>query len=139
MTCPTTRAQAHLVHLVQDPALHRLEAVPRVGERALVDGAIRVFEIAGAHLLGDVDVDDIFFEIFRRRGGTASSCSHTEYSASPAGPPGPATPEPTSRRIRRPRTASARSRNRWPARPGTRSPRRNQPANRSAPPSCVRP
>ena len=28
------RAQAHLVHLVQDPALHRLQAVPRVGERA---------------------------------------------------------------------------------------------------------
>jgi hypothetical protein len=79
----TVRAQAHLVHLVQDPALHRLEAIPRVGERPGVDDAVGVLEVAAAHLLGDVDVDDILFEILGGRGGTASSSCHTEHSAVP--------------------------------------------------------
>src|SRR5262249_50087953 len=74
-------AQAHLVHLVQDPALHRLQAVPRVGERALVDDAVGVLEVAAAHLLGDVDVDDIFFEILGGRVGTASSSCHQRCAA----------------------------------------------------------
>ena len=68
------RAQAHLVHLVEDPPLHRLQAIPRVGERTLVDDAVRVLEKAAAHLLRDVDVDDVFFEILRGGGGTASPC-----------------------------------------------------------------
>jgi hypothetical protein len=79
----TVRAQAHLVHLVQDPALHRLEAIPRVGERPGVDDAVGVLEVAAAHLLGDVDVDDILFEILGGRGGTASSSCHTEHCAVP--------------------------------------------------------
>src|SRR5215469_3767266 len=58
--------QAHLVHLVQDPALHRLEAVSGVGYRALVDDGVGVLEVAAAHLLGDVDVDDVLFEILGR-------------------------------------------------------------------------
>jgi hypothetical protein len=59
--------QSHLVHLVEDPALHRLEAVAGVRERALVDNRVGVLKVAAPHLLCDVDVDDVLFEI-RRRG-----------------------------------------------------------------------
>ena len=52
------RAQPHLVHLVEDAPLYRLEAVA-VRERAGVDDAVGVLQVGAAHLLGDVDVDDV--------------------------------------------------------------------------------
>ena len=55
--------QAHLAHLVEDAALHRLEAVPGVRQGALVDHRVGVLEVTGAHLVGDVDIDDVFLEL----------------------------------------------------------------------------
>src|SRR6266849_5843417 len=46
----TIVAQPHLVHRVEDPALHRLEAVADVRERASDDDAHRVIEVRLAHL-----------------------------------------------------------------------------------------
>ena len=66
-------AQAHLVHLVQDAALDRLEAVAGVGEGAGVDDAVGVLKVRAAHLLGHVDVDDVLFELFRRRCGRCAA------------------------------------------------------------------
>jgi hypothetical protein len=65
--------QAHVVHRVQDPALHRLQAVARVGEGTRVDDRVRVLEERALHLLLDVDVDDALGEVLgrRRRRGTA--------------------------------------------------------------------
>ncbi len=51
-------AQAHVVHLEQDPAVHRLQAVAGVRQRAAVDDRVGVLEKAALHLVGDVDVDD---------------------------------------------------------------------------------
>ena len=51
-------AQAHLAHLVQDAALHRLEPVAGVGEGARVDDRVGVLEERALHLDGDVDVVD---------------------------------------------------------------------------------
>ena len=67
------RAQAHVVHQVQDAALDRLEAVAGVGQRARVDDAVGVLQVRAAHLLGDVDVDDVLFELFRRRRGRSAA------------------------------------------------------------------
>src|SRR6202012_3179930 len=61
-------AQAHLVHLVQDAPLDGLQAVTGVREGARVDDAVGVLQVGAAHLLGDVDVDDVLFEVFRGRG-----------------------------------------------------------------------
>ncbi len=58
-------AQAHLTHRVEDAPLHRLEAVARVGQGALIDHRVGVLEVARAHLGGDVDVDDPLLEILR--------------------------------------------------------------------------
>jgi hypothetical protein len=69
------RAQAHLVHLVEDAALDELEAVPGVRQCPRVDDAVGVLQVRAAHLLGDVDVDDVLFELFRRRCG-AAACWH---------------------------------------------------------------
>ena len=52
--------QAHLGHHVEDAALHRLEAVPGVGEGAGVDDRVRVLEERPLHLCRDVDVFDAF-------------------------------------------------------------------------------
>src|ERR687897_51916 len=46
----TVGAQPHLLHLVQDPALDRLEAVARVRDGPGVDDGVRVLEEAAAHL-----------------------------------------------------------------------------------------
>ena len=46
---------ALLVHRMQDAAMHRLQAVTRVGQRARHDHAHGVIEIAALHLLGDRD------------------------------------------------------------------------------------
>src|SRR6185437_5508495 len=59
--------QAHLVHLEQDAPLDRLQAVAGVRERAGVDDAVGVLQVGAAHLLGDVDIDDVLFDVFGRR------------------------------------------------------------------------
>ncbi len=81
------RGQAHLAHLVEDPALHRLEPVPGVGQGALVDHRVGVLEVAGPHLLGDVDVDDVFLEVLGRRSCRGASC-HDRHCAFPLGQAG---------------------------------------------------
>ena len=55
---PAVGPQAHLGHLEQDAALHRLEPVARVGQGARVDDRVGVLEERALHLGGDVDVFD---------------------------------------------------------------------------------
>ena len=55
--------QAHVVHRVEDPALHRLEAVAGVGQRAGVDDRVGVLEERRPHLVADVDVEDVLLEV----------------------------------------------------------------------------
>ena len=64
--------QVHVVHRVEDPALHRLQPVAGVGEGAGVDDGVGVLQEAGAHLVADVDVDDVFLEVLR--GGSGTTC-----------------------------------------------------------------
>ena len=52
--------QAQLVHRVQDPAMHRLEAVAHVGQRARDDDAHRVVDERLLHLLFDEPRQDAF-------------------------------------------------------------------------------
>ena len=75
---PTVGTQAHLVHLVQDPAMHRLQPVARVGERAGVDDRVGVLEVTALHLVGDVDVDDPLGRRGRGRCGCGFAC-HAGY------------------------------------------------------------
>ena len=49
--------QAHLVHAVQNAAMHRLQAVANVGQRAAHDHAHGVIEIRPPHLVFDIDGD----------------------------------------------------------------------------------
>ena len=68
-------AQAHLLHHVEDAALHGLEAVAGVGQGAGVDDRVGVFQETGFHLAGHVDIDDIFDDVggvVIVRGGAAS-------------------------------------------------------------------
>ena len=65
---PAVGPQVHVVHRVEDPALHRLEAVAGVGQRAGVDDRVGVLEEARAHLVADVDVDDVLLEVLRDGG-----------------------------------------------------------------------
>ena len=58
-------AQTHLLHHVEDAALHGLEAVAGVGEGARINHRVGVFQEAGFHLGGYVDVDDILYHIHR--------------------------------------------------------------------------
>ncbi len=51
----TVRTVTVVVHRVQHAAVHRLEAVAHVGQRAAHDHAHRVIDVAGLHLLLDVD------------------------------------------------------------------------------------
>ena len=51
--------QTHLGHLEQDPSLHRLEAIACIGQRAGVDDGIGVLQERTAHLVADIDVDDV--------------------------------------------------------------------------------
>jgi hypothetical protein len=53
------RAIAAVVHRVDDAAVHRLEAVAHVGQRAPDDHAHRVVEIAALHLELEVDLLDL--------------------------------------------------------------------------------
>lgn len=65
--------QPHLVHLVQDAAVHGLETVAGVRQGARVDDRIRVLEEGTLHLVDDVDVEDPLLEVVRRRGLRAAA------------------------------------------------------------------
>jgi hypothetical protein len=58
-SCRAAGAVAGLPHAVEHAAVHRLQAVAHVGQRAADDHAHRVIEVAALHLLFDVhrDVD----------------------------------------------------------------------------------
>ena len=58
-------AQTHLLHHVEDAALHGLEAVAGIGEGTRINHRVGVFQEAGFHLGGYVDVDDILYHIHR--------------------------------------------------------------------------
>ena len=51
--------QPHLVHAEQDAAMHRLQAVADIGQRAADDHAHGVIEIRPLHLVFDVDGNDV--------------------------------------------------------------------------------
>ena len=55
--------QPHVVHRVEDPALHRLEPVAGVRQRAGVDDRVGVLQERGPHLVADVDVEDVLLEV----------------------------------------------------------------------------
>ena len=64
ITSPTMRAhlrvarlgsKAHLLHGVENAAMHRLQSVAHVGQRAADDHRHRIVEIRPAHLLFNVD------------------------------------------------------------------------------------
>ena len=60
--------QAHLRHRVQNPAMHRLQTVANVGQRAPDDHAHRVVEIRPPHLVFDVDRDYILLAAIAPQG-----------------------------------------------------------------------
>ncbi len=60
---PAVGEEPHLVHRVQDPALHGLEAVAGVGEGAGVDDRVGVLQERRAHLVAHVDVEDVLLEV----------------------------------------------------------------------------
>src|SRR5579872_7324916 len=61
--------QAHLVHRVEHTAMHRLQSIAHVGQRAPNDDRHRIGEIRTAHLVFNVDRLDISGA---RSGGTAA-------------------------------------------------------------------
>ncbi len=63
---------AQVVHRVEDAAMHGLEAVTHVGQRAPDDDGHRVVEIRAAHLVFDVDGDELAHAT--RSGRNGGSC-----------------------------------------------------------------
>ena len=57
---------AQFVHREQHAAMHRLQAVAHIRERAADDHAHRVIEVALAHLVFDIDANDFFGEFCHR-------------------------------------------------------------------------
>ena len=49
------RAEPGVVHRIEHPAMHRLESISHLGQRAPDDDAHRVIDVAVLHLLLDVD------------------------------------------------------------------------------------
>ena len=66
-------SQTQLAHAKEDPALHRLEPVPSIGQSARVDDAVGVLEEGVLHLLSDIDVDDVLDDVLGRRCGRAAA------------------------------------------------------------------
>jgi hypothetical protein len=66
-SCTAARRQPRLLHGVQDPAVHRLQPVPHVRQRALHDDAHRVVEERVPHLLLDEARQDLLGLLGRRR------------------------------------------------------------------------
>ena len=58
--------QAHLVERVEHAAMHGLQAVAGIGQRAPDDHAHRVVEIGAAHLLFNIDGDEVGAAVRRR-------------------------------------------------------------------------
>ena len=68
------RADAHVVHRVEDAALHRLESIARIGQGARHDDAHRIIEVCLLHFGANVYFSDetkfhseILFEPLRAR------------------------------------------------------------------------
>ena len=57
------RHESQLVHRVEDAAVHRLQAVAHVGQRALHDDAHRIIEERLAHLVFDQARQDAFADV----------------------------------------------------------------------------
>ena len=55
-------SQVHLAHLVDDAALHRLQAIARIGQCACVNHRIRILEEGLAHLLVQRRLDDMLLD-----------------------------------------------------------------------------
>ena len=51
--------ETHLRHAEEDAAMDRLEAIPDIGQRAADDHAHGVIEIAAAHLVFNVDGNEV--------------------------------------------------------------------------------
>ncbi len=64
----TIRIEIHLAHLIDDAALHRLQTISGIGQRAGIDHRIRVFEERLAHLLIQRCFDDVLFDRTRVKG-----------------------------------------------------------------------
>ena len=54
--------QPHFVHAVQNAAMHGLQAIADVGQRAAHDHAHRVIEVRALHLVFDIDRDEVFID-----------------------------------------------------------------------------
>ena len=65
------KVQPHLVHHVKNAAMHRLQTVADVGQRAADDHAHGVIEVRALHLVFDVDGNQIF-AVARREQNTAA-------------------------------------------------------------------
>src|SRR5262245_38716136 len=62
----TVRLQPHLIHRVEDAAMHRLQTVAHVGQRATDDHAHRIIQIGAGHLIDDTNrFDDTKLHRFR--------------------------------------------------------------------------
>ena len=57
------RADPHVIHRVQDPALNRLQPVPCIRQCARDDHAHRIVQVGLLHLLIDIDLSDSPFRI----------------------------------------------------------------------------
>jgi hypothetical protein len=51
--------EVEFVHRDEDPPLYRLQAVARIGKRAVHDHAHRVIEVRVAELVLEIDVNDV--------------------------------------------------------------------------------
>src|SRR5699024_11133484 len=71
------RAQAHLAHRVEDPAMHRLEAVAGIGQGPCVDDRVAVLEEGVAHLVRHVDVLDALGDV-----GAGCGCGTAGHAGS---------------------------------------------------------
>lgn len=67
LAVPPARREAELVHRVQDPPLHRLQAVADVRQRARQDHAHRVREVRALHLVAHVNLAEPADGTWRRR------------------------------------------------------------------------
>jgi hypothetical protein len=56
--------QSHFVHAEEDAAIHGLEAVADIGERAAHNHAHGVIEIRAPHLIFDIDGNEVFGAVY---------------------------------------------------------------------------
>ena len=82
------RPEVHVIHRVEDSALHWLEPVAGIGEGPAIDHRVGVLKKTGPHLLADIDVDDVFFELLRWCSRLASSHAGHSHRYGQGWPPG---------------------------------------------------